>query len=74
MLKTDGAGKDGGLPSIDNSIEYQNTKRQMRGLCNALSKDSSEYKPDVTVENIDKYLNKTDKLDRILYSEISNYI
>ena len=75
MLKTDGAGKDGGLPSIDNSIiKYKNTKRQMRGLCNALSKDSSEYKPDVTVENIDNYLNKTDKLDRILYSEISNYI
>lgn len=70
MLKTDGAGKDGGLPSI----KYRNTKRQMRGLCNALSKDSSEYKPDVTVKVIDAYLKKSDKLDRILYSEISNYI
>ena len=74
MLKTDGAGKDDGLPTINNSIKYKNTKRQMRGLCNALSKDSSEYKPDVTVKNIVTYLNKTDKLDRILYSEISNYI
>lgn len=74
MLKTDGAGRDGGLPSIENSIKYKNTKRQMRGLCNALSKDSSEYKPKEMVKTIDSYLNRPDKLDRILYSEMSNYI
>ncbi len=74
ILKTDVADKDGKLRSIDNSIKYKNTKRQMRGLCNALSKDSSEYKPVVTVRSIDSYLKKTDKLERILYSEISNYI
>lgn len=74
MLKTDGAGRDGGLPSIENSIKYKNTKRQMRGLCNALSKDSSEYKPEEMVKTIDSYLNRPDKLDRILYSEMSNYI
>lgn len=74
MLKTDGAGRDSGLPSIENSIKYKNTKRQMRGLCNALSKDSSEYKPEEMVKTIDSYLNRPDKLDRILYSEMSNYI
>lgn len=74
LLKTDGADKDKALPSLENTNKYKNTKSQMRDLCNALSKDSNVYKPELTVKSIDSYLKKTDKLDRILYSEISNYI
>lgn len=60
--------------SLKNSKEYQNTKGQLRTLCQELNVQPSDYKPDVTVNTISGYLNKSDKLDRILYSEISSYI
>lgn len=74
LLKTDGAEKEKNSRSLENSKKYKNTKRQMRGFCTALTKNYNEYKPEVTVKNIDTYLKRSDKLDRILYSEISNYI
>ena len=74
LLKTDGATKNETRASLDNSRKYKNTKSHMRSLCKDLSIQSSKYKPDEMVKAIDSYLNKSDKLDRILYSEISNYI
>lgn len=74
LLKTDGATKDETIVSLDNSRKYKNTKIQMRSLCKELSTQSSKYKPEEMVETIDLYLDRSDKLDRILYSEISNYI
>jgi len=74
LLKTDGASKDCKQFSIENSKKYKNTKRQMRGFCKAFSLKSDEYNPKKTVEIIKVYLEKSDRLDRILYSEISNYI
>lgn len=74
LLKTDGATKDETMAYLDNSRKYKNTKSQMRSLCKDLSIQSSKYKPEEMVKAIESYLIKSYKLDRILYSEISNYI
>ena len=74
LLKTnsqDNIKKEG---SLDNSRKYQYTKQQMRGLCDGFSVPSREYESNKMIEAIEDYLNEQDKLDRILYSEISNYI
>ena len=36
--------------------------------------NTQKYDPQKTVENIASYITSTNKLDRILYSEISNYV
>lgn len=36
--------------------------------------NTQRYDPEKTVENISAYITSTNKLDRILYSEISNYV
>lgn len=74
LLKTDGAGKSDATNSLDKSQKYNNTKSQMRTLCRLFSKQSNIYDPKETVNKINDYIKRTDKLDRILYSEISNHI
>ena len=59
---------------IEKSSKYNYTKRKMNSICKALSMESLRYDPKVTVKNIDAYIDSSDRLDRILYSEISNYI
>lgn len=59
---------------IENSSKYNYTKRKMNSICQALSMESRKYDPKVTVRNINAYIESPDKLERILYSEISNYI
>lgn len=59
---------------IKNSSKYNYTKRKMNSICQALSMESRKYDPKVTVRNINAYIELPDKLERILYSEISNYI
>ena len=39
-----------------------------------MSKETKEYKPEKTVENIDAYLEFSDKMERILYSEVSSFV
>lgn len=53
---------------------YTNTKRKIREICVSLHESAEEYQPDDTVELIKKYINESEKMDRILYSEISKYI
>ena len=55
--------------SLEQSKKFNNTKRKINGICKALSLNTQKYDPQKTVENI-----STNKLDRILYSEISNYV
>lgn len=74
LLKTDGTSKDEIRTFLENSKKYKNTKQQMRGICQALNIQSNKYNPEITIKAISGYIKKTDKLDRILYSEISNYI
>lgn len=59
---------------IENSSKYNYTKREMNSICKALSMESRKYDPKVIVRNINAYIESPDKLERILYSEISNYI
>ena len=60
--------------SLEQSKKFNNTKRKINGICKALSLNTQKYDPQKTVENISAYITSTNKLDRILYSEISNYV
>ena len=60
--------------SLEQSKKFNNTKRKINGICKALSINTQKYDPQKTVENIASYITSTNKLDRILYSEISNYV
>ena len=57
-----------------NQKKFTNTKRKINGICKALSLNTKDYDPQKTVENIASYILSNNKLDRILYSEISNYV
>lgn len=46
----------------------------MRKLCDKLSKSTQEFSCSELVDIIIKYINRNDKLERILYSELTNYI
>lgn len=59
---------------IEKSSQYNYTKRKMNSTWKALSMESLRYDPKVMVKNIDAYIDSFDRLDRILYLEISNYI
>ena len=54
--------------------ELENSRRRIVGICNSLKTSSQEYKPEKTVISIKKYIDEPVKMERILYSEISNYI
>ena len=56
------------------SYQYQNTKEKMHNICTALEMDANDYNPQKTVDNISRYLSSDNRLDRILYSEISNHV
>ncbi|NCC87010.1 MAG: hypothetical protein EOM05_03955 [Clostridia bacterium] len=70
LLKTE----DDSDISVDNSNKFSNTKREINSICRALCIETQKYDPQKTVANIDKYLQSNNKIDRVLYSEISNYI
>lgn len=54
--------------------DYKYSKDKIRKICNSLSYDGCDFKPQKVVEIIEAYVNSDRKLKRILYSEISNYI
>lgn len=70
LLKT----TDSATMSLEQSTKFFNTKRRINGICKALSLETQVYDPQKTINDIDLYNASSDKLDRILYSEISNYI
>lgn len=59
---------------IESNKKYNNSKRRINGICRSLCIESMEYKPIKTIDSIHAYLRVKDKLDRILYSEISSYV
>lgn len=65
---------DNTMVSLEQSKKFNNTKRRINGICRALSANTQKYDPQKTVDDITSYIGSTDKLDRILYSEISNYV
>lgn len=70
LLKTD----DKSTVLLNENKKYINTKRKIDGICRALCKETKDYKPEKSVENIKAYLDFPDKMERILYSEISSFI
>lgn len=70
LLKTTG----NATMSLEQSKKFSNTKRKINSICKALSLETQKYDPQRTVENINTYIASMNKLDRILYSEISNYV
>lgn len=60
--------------SLEQSKKFNNTKRKINAICKALTLETKKYDPQKTVENINAYIASPNKLDRILYSEISNYV
>ena len=62
------------IPSIDNNSKYLKTKRSIKNICKALSLETKDYNPAKSVENVKNYIRSENKLERILYSEISNYV
>lgn len=64
---------DNTIMTLEQSKKFTNTKRQINGICRALTLETQKYDPKKTVRNIESYILLSNKLDRILYSEISNY-
>ncbi|EMC47661.1 hypothetical protein SMU103_07705 [Streptococcus mutans SA38] len=68
LLKTKSGDKITPLPNLENSKKY------MTDICQSLSETSKNYDANKTIGLIKKYIDQTEKLDRILYSEISNFL
>lgn len=60
--------------NLEKSKKFQATKNRIKGICKFLSSEATKYKPERTVEHIEDYVKAKDKITRILYSEISNYL
>ena len=60
--------------SLEQSSKFKATKLAMKKICEDLSSSTQTYEPKNTVELIYDYITMEDKLERILYSQISNFI
>lgn len=65
---------DGGVVNKNINYKLETAKRKINSICTALCYQSSKYKPERTVHNIESYLALEHKLDRLLYSEISSFV
>lgn len=70
LLKGEQSDKEPALTSK----KFAYCKRKMNGICRSLSTPSKDYLPQKSVESIENYLKTPDRIDRVLYSEISSYI
>lgn len=68
LLKTKSGDKITPFPNLENSKKY------MMEICQSLSVTSKDYDANTTINLIKKYIDQTEKLDRILYSEVSNFL
>lgn len=76
--------KKGNILKVDDSnnesfqhaknVKYNRTKQFTRKICRDLTIDSLDFKSDKFVETIQNYLDSTNRMDRMMYSEISSYI
>lgn len=62
------------IVSLEKSKKFNNTKRGITNICADLSVPSKVYSEENTISIIESYLKDKDKMDRILYSEISTYV
>lgn len=59
---------------LADSKKYKATKRKINTICRGLTFETKDYRPEKSIEQIDLYVKTKDKMSRILYSEISNYL
>lgn len=72
LVRTDDSSASAIKP--DNSKRYKYSKRSINWICKTLTFETNTYLPEKTVEQIEAYLKAKDKMTRILYSEISNFL
>lgn len=60
------------IKKVNEKLEI--TKKIICDLCGSLMVETSSYRPESSIECINSFLNSESKMERILYSEISNYI
>ena len=60
--------------SLEQSKKFNEAKTQINGICRGLSTETQSYNPQDTIKDIDSYIISPYKLERILYSEISDYV
>lgn len=60
--------------SLETSKGFSQAKRKINAICRGFCMETDRYKPEISARSIQSYLNETKKIDRMLYSEISNYI
>ncbi len=51
-----------------------NDKATFKQICDSLLQQTNKYEPTTTIKLIEEYINSENKLNRILYSEISSYV
>ena len=71
LYKTD-EGNEQTVATVPQKIA--DSKSLINKICRSLGKSSQEYKAEKTLKLIESYLNNDETVDRILYSEISNYL
>lgn len=75
LLKTDDApASQPVVTTSERSKKFITSKRRINGICKALCIETKTYSPQKSVESIEHYLALKEKIDRILYSEISNFV
>lgn len=62
------------IRSLDESDVFTSTRRKINYICRTLTMSTTKYQPEKSVETIKKYIFSSNKMERILYSEISNMI
>lgn len=77
LLKTDDGREENIISeraALENSRKFNYNKRAVNGICQMLCEESDRYRPGTIVKSIEQYIESYEKIDRILYSEISNDI
>ena len=75
LLKTDDApASQPVITTSERSRKFITSKRRINGICKALCIETKTYSPQKSVDSITNYLALKEKIDRILYSEISNFV
>lgn len=64
----------GAQPISKSNSKLVFSRRKLDQICRSLSVETNKYNPGCTVKLICDYLSNRYKIDRILYSDISNYI
>lgn len=59
---------------LEDSKKYTATKRKISHICRCLTIETKRYLPEKSVDQIKNYVKTKDKMNRILYSEISNHL